>query len=201
MRFQAIIQIILLILAIVIATTVIRPKLAEMRDTQQEIDSYQTALDNIDAYNRRLQSLISQADSMSEQELESLYRYLPEEVDDTVVSRDVTNVVEGHNLLLLDITASEPLAILETVGDNTPGGGDNGQSGAFYTDLSQAPTGLVAHQYIVNAIGGYTDMKAMLQDFERNVYPLRLIEYSFEATESDLVEYVMTLETYSLPVN
>lgn len=202
MRFQVFIQIALLIIAIVIAVTVIRPKLADMQATQAETNSYKTALDNIDAYNRRLQALTTQVNAISADRLASLDRFLPEDIDPTVVARDISNIVEQNNMLMLDITESEPAVVSTTVGkDFEVDSPENIPAGAFYGDIGQAVSGLVAHQFTLSMVGNYKDLKTTLADFERNIYPLRVVEFNFDAADSDLVSYRIVLETYSLPAS
>ena len=130
----------------------------------------------------------------------ALDRFLPEAIDTTAVARDISNIVKNNNMLLLDITESEPTAVSTTVGqkfefDST----ENIPAGAFYGDVGPVSSGLVAQQFTLSVVGNYDDMKSMLEDFERNIYPLRVIEFGFDAADSDLLSYTVILETYSLP--
>lgn len=212
MRFQAGIQIILLIIAVVIVFTVIKPKFEQISYLQNEMVTYQNALDNISRYNQRLQSLINQANSMSAEERASLHRYLPDEIDALAVGRDIANIAAENNLLLLDIEPSSAVRINTSIAaeaasspemaDPNPvsvpdevfqNGEDNsGQTGG----------GMFAQRFKVSAVGSYEQMKAMLADLERNNYPLRLVEFEFNQNEekenSLLMEYTLTVETYSL---
>lgn len=200
MRFQAGIQILLLVLAVIIAATVIRPKLAEMRTSQNEIKSYQDALDNIGAYNQRLQALISQANALSNVDRETLYRFMPTDVDETAVARDISNIVARHGLLLLDVSSEEgvPMSTLNgQAGIDQP---IDPETGTFIDNSAQDGADLMVHRFTVSAVGRYQNMKEMLMDFERNVYPLRLVEFSFTVeNNNDLTSYAIVLETYSLP--
>jgi len=207
MRFQLGIQILLILVAIAIAFGVIKPKLAEINNTQNEVAAYKSALNNIGKYNQRLQTLINQLNSMSTSDRAALYRYLPEEVDVVSVSRDITNIIERNRLLVLDITFDSPVPVtslsqgsIENAVYNPDGTLDTVASGVT-GEISEIETGVYSQKFKVDAVGTYDQMKAMLADFERNNYPLRLTEFTFtlENRSSGLIQYSFVLETYALP--
>ena len=217
MRFQAGIQIILLVVSVVIVFTVIKPKFAVISQSQVEAAAYSNAVDNIGQYNARLQDLMNQASSISADDLAALYRYLPEEVDAVAVGRDIANIASDNGLLLLDVTPDDA-EVVETEVDAgaygmavdpgmvaDPSMSDPTMSGdATGFVESSAPTrslSLSSQTFDVKVIGTYEDMKMMLQDLERNDYPLQVVEFAFSSTdedEGDLKEYTLLLRTYSL---
>ena len=216
MRFQAGIQIILLITAVVIVFTVIKPKFEAISQSQAEAMAYKSALDNIGQYNARLQDLMNQASAISADDLAALYRYLPEKIDAVEVGRDIANIATDNGLLLIDVTPEDAEAV-ETELDTTTDGvavdpsmtGDaamadptmSGDPNAFVESSARTRAlSLSSQTFDVKAIGSYDDMKAMLQDLERNDYPLQVVEFSFVTDEEcgDLMEYSLVLRTYSL---
>lgn len=202
MRFQAGIQIILLITAAVIVFTVIKPKFDTIQQTQVEAVSYQTAVDNIGQYNARLQELVSQARGISAENLSALYRYLPEEIDSVAVGRDINNIADKNGLLLIDVVAKDLVAVTSETAEVAPMV-DSSADGSGMVMESSAPRRshvLKSLAFQVDLIGTYDNMKAMLQDIEKNNYPLRVTELAFTVDEegSDLIEYSLVLETYSL---
>lgn len=204
MRFQAGIQVILLITAAVIVFTVIKPKFESIKATQAEVASYQNAVNNIGEYNSRLETLMNEADSISSENLEALYRYLPEEVDAVAVGRDIDNIADENNMLLVDVVAEEPKLVVtelpqaDVAATELDPAFDTGMEGA-----SAPARVLVAHRFQVQLVGSYDSLKSMLGDLERNNYPLRVIQLSFSTEESSggLAEYALVLETYSLTSN
>lgn len=214
MRFQAGIQIILLITAVVIVFTVIKPKFETISQSQAEAVAYKTALDNIGQYNARLQDLMNQASAISADDLAALYRYLPEKIDAVEVGRDIANIATDNGLLLLDVSPEDAEAV-ETEIDAAVAPADPTMSGdaamidptmpgdpnAFVESSARTrELSLSSQTFDVKAIGSYDDMKAMLQDLERNDYPLQVVEFSFVTDEEggDLMEYTLVLRTYSL---
>lgn len=196
--------------------TVIKPKFEAISQSQAEAMAYKSALDNIGQYNARLQDLMNQASAISADDLAALYRYLPEKIDAVEVGRDIANIATDNGLLLIDVTPEDAEAV-ETELDTTTDGvavdpsmtGDaamadptmSGDPNAFVESSARTRAlSLSSQTFDVKAIGSYDDMKAMLQDLERNDYPLQVVEFSFVTDEEggDLMEYSLVLRTYSL---
>lgn len=195
-------------MAVVIAFSVIKPKIESIRTEQNEVQAYKAAVANIGQYNQRLQALTSDANALSEYDRQMLWRYLPEEVDATRVAADVANMVAQNQMLLLDITASDPEFVSETSADGTvvdPGAMVMDPNTGVVVDpaLQMQQGGLMAQQFEVEVVGTYEQMKGLLADIERNNYPLRLVNFSFDLgeEESPLLQYSLVLETYSMSSN
>lgn len=208
MRFQLGIQLLLIVVAVAIVFGVIKPKLASISVEQNEVVSYRSALENIGRYNQRLQTLLNQANSMSASDRRDLFEYLPEEIDITAVSGDIYGIVERNRLLVIDISFDEltPITVVAPEGAlidpfGNSGGIDSSQS--IIGELGEVETGLYSQKFKVSVVGSYEQIKNLLKDFEKNSYPLRIVELSFSNEVSNeiagLTQYLITLETYSLP--
>ena len=202
----------LLVVAVVIVFTVIKPKFEEISYYQNEMATYKTALDNIGRYNSKLQQLITQAESISSEKRANLFRYLPETIDGITISRDIENMVKNNGMILTEISTDEPQAVTASVDMPVEVMGDDlvadpaveGADGVILEDsgVSAATSNLMAQEFSVTAFGTYDEMKAFLKDLERNVYPLRLTEFEFAIEEAGpLMQYTMTLETYAYAGN
>lgn len=205
MRFQLGIQIILLILAGVIAFSVIKPKFEDIREDQKEVVAYKAALDNIAKYNQRLQALISESNTLPSSDRNALFRYLPESIDTTAVSRDITNIVSRNLLLMLDISFDPIVPVTAVNPDGTVMSVSSPDYAAVSGGVIEGLVGpaLLSQKFNLTVVGTYSQMKDMMSDLERNNYPLRLIDFSFslEETPTDLIQYSLVLETYALPVS
>ncbi len=195
MRFQAGLQILLILIAIVIIVSAIKPKFAEIQFNQNEIAQYLNALEKAGLYNQRLQELLSRASSISSVNKEHLDQFLPNKLDETMVSRDIKNIIDKNGLLLLEIEIkrSDALTVAEA--------GNISDDGFIQNEAleGEARRDLNATRFVVEVIGNYGQMKSMLADLERNSYPLRLVAFSFEApSDSELYQYSLELETYSI---
>lgn len=200
MRFQAGIQITLLVVAVIIAFSVVKPKIEAIRDDQNEVASYRTAIENIGQYNQQLQSLTNQANALSAYDRAVLWRYLPEAVDATMVASDITNIVSQNRMLLLDVIPNPVTTVTTDVTDGSSTAADTGVVAEGDRSLKGA---LLAQRFQVEVVGTYDQMKALLRDLERNAYPLRLVEFKFdlEGESSNLVQYSLLLETYAMPAS
>ena len=197
MRFQAGIKILLLIVAVVIVFTVIRPKFAEIQYVQDEIIGYQLALSKAGEYNQRLNELFNRANSIPANQRTELNRYLPVTLDATEISRDIENIVLSNDLLLVELSATESSDVSVTVP-----GADESDFIQFSEQISEDVTGLISQRFSFDTIGTYEQLKSMLQDFERNAYPLRLVELHLKASaETPFNQYSVTLESYALKRN
>lgn len=197
MRYQAGIQIILIIISVVIIYVVIKPKFQEISINQNETAKFNDAVAKANDYNSRLQELIARANSMPRADRLALDRFLPEVINPTVVARDITNIVEKNGLILLDISAGE--LVIVSVNNGGESQTDDGQLVTEDILTREARNQMNSQLFTLGAVGTYEQMKNMLNDIERNAYPLKLVKLSFDAREdSILYRYSIELETYSL---
>lgn len=216
MRFQAITQIILVVVAVLMVLFVIKPKLAEIGTKQAEARDYEQAVERATQYNNKLAGLINKAESFSRDDLLALETYLPKDIDVLQVSQDIENIVGASGLLLENVESSsgnEAVTSSVDSGAGTPIGdpaGDPAMTGMSDTNnaapfapsvnlLDQARRDLVLRQFKFTALGTYDQFKQLLTGLEGNNYPLRIIEMSFEvSSDSDLTQYSFTIETYAM---
>lgn len=196
MRYQAGIQIILIIISVVIIYMVIKPKFAEISVNQNETVKYADTVQKVTDYNAKLQELISRANSMPRADQIALDKFLPKSIAPTMVARDISNIIDKNGLILLDITAGE--LVTTSVNDTGVVESEDGVIVTEDTLAREARSQLNNQAFTLNAVGTYEQMKLMLADFERNAYPLKLIKFSFDAREdSILYNYSIELETYA----
>lgn len=196
MRFQAGIQILLLIVAVIIVMTVVKPKFAEIQYNQDEVVGYKSALQQASVYNTRFAELINKSRAIPVADRQALNTYMPLVINPTRVSRDIENIVQGNDLLLVELAADESGDVTVTNPDDF-----EGRSSFVRVDPETTVTasGLIAQRFTVNTIGTYSQLKDMLEDFEKNAYPLRLIKLDFKVEELAVSnEYSVVLETYAL---
>lgn len=203
MRFQAVTQIILVVISLVIVFTIIRPMFADIRGNQDEITRFREALDTVGQYNARLGELQQRARSFNTADIEALYLYVPVAVDTLSVSRDIQRIAAMNQIIVESITpitddapAADGEQMVEIIDPETGlPVGEETRSLAV-----EAHAGLVSGQFTLAGYGTYEQITAMLADFERNVYPLRLIKLDVTADATAAVYGITAvLETYALP--
>ncbi len=194
MGYRSTVQIALIIISIVIITTYIKPAFESMQNTQDETKEFQNALDSAASFNAELQNLLNKADSFSTSERRELERYIPDSVDTIAVMRDIETIVANNNMILNTLSS-------ESADVQTPGRVVAVQSDGVDTQIAKNNRDVISYQFSIGVTGTYEQFKILLQDFERNAYPLEAAEVSFAPDpESILYTFTVTLETYSLNV-
>lgn len=192
MGYRSTIQIVLIIISLVIIFTYIRPTFTEMKETQIETEEYKVALRSAEAFKQELASLLSEVDRFSTSELRLLERYIPDEIDTIATMRDIETILNNNNMGLNSLT-SESTEEQDPVMMN-PAQGQEFSNGNKSFEL-------YVQTFELSASGTYEQFKMLLQDFEKNAYPLEISSIDFEPGEGTLYTFDITLETYSFSSN
>ena len=194
MRFQAGIQIFLIIVAVIIVFTVIKPEFEKIQDTQNSVAEINDAIKKADPYLESLKDKIGKAESFPQSDLVSLNRFIPETVDTVKVARDIEVIIAESGLLLQNVK----------IGDGIPVNVVNGQArnrsaNTGDTEDSGLTKGLQSYVFTIDAIGSYERMKIMLEALERNAYPLQLTKFEFASENGSILHsFKLELRTFSL---
>lgn len=191
MGYRSTVQILLVIISVVIVFTYIRPSFQEMKSVQDETQEYKEALENATTFNQELQRLLSVANSYSSSELRLLERYLPDRVDVIAVMRDIETIVKNNKMALTGLSSE-----LSGTEAYNPTNVPQGQANSDTKENS-----LYVQQFVVETAGTYDQFKLLLQDFERNAYPLEVVRIGFIPGEGTLYTFSIVLETYALNGN
>lgn len=197
MGYKTTINLALIIISIVIGLTYVQPTFNEMKLTQDETAEYQEAIKNANSFTAELARLQGQLDRLNPADVAALAVYLPESVDAVAVMRDIKFIVESSLMSFEGVAAAAGDTALEPI--NVIGADDEEED--FSLRGAAEETELITHQFTLTVTGSYTQLKSLLEAFERNEYPLEVVELNFSAGEGSLLSYTLTLETYSLGVN
>ena len=195
-------QIILIITSVVIVLTYIKPAFTEISDIQDDIARYENTVSKAADLNSALQELVATERSISSQESRNLDLYLPTDVSDVRVMRDIQNIFKLANVPLSALTsaASESFqSQIESIGGETR------------DDLGESSPNVVFRDFQMSFFGTYEHLKLIMQGLEINAYPLEVVELSFASAQdpdeasSDyglppgVVQYGLTLRAFALP--
>lgn len=193
MNYSSIAQLALLVIAIAIVVTYIRPSFAEIQDIQSTAAAYQDTLDKANELNMQLNSLVQEAQSISAANLDALDVYLPNEIDDLTVMSDLKEIADRAGVQVQSLATGE-------------------ESGAkvvsAYSDPDMAGSALAYRDYTIIVTGTYETFKSFLSLTEQNKYPLEVVALSFGATsdtaaatqkKADVPDgaYSFTIRTYA----
>lgn len=170
---SVILQVVLLIGGIVAIYFYVYPEFTNVNENQNLIQEYNEAINEATKLQDKISRLQQRIQDIPDADMSAFERYLPtEEIDEVSVQRDIFSYVKARNLILQDLAGSE-------------------DSRSVSGDLPYEEK-----HFLVTVLGEYSNIKALLADFERNDYPLRLVSLSLVSDDSGLLQAALELETY-----
>ena len=169
----------LLIMAVTIAITFIRPTMAEIGSNQDKILLYQEEIAKVSNVNSKLSKLVDTYNTVSLTDKTRLRTYMPDYVDTIAIPSDIYAI------------ALEAGVILDSV---SFGGIDKSDASAAETTSSTMPPTL----YIFSASmqGSYSQIKRFLELTEQNHYPLEVRTLSVTGGTGGYLSAEVSLGTY-----
>lgn len=171
-------QVGMIILSVGILLLYIRPDFAEIGIIQNDIAEYKIERDKVNSTNERLEFLVSKVTSISASDESALYTFMPDQIDEVDVSRDIFIMAEASRVYLEAVTYE-------------------GVKKSLAADTSNSETKPVPHSFSVSVSGNYDDVKSFLANLEQNNYPLEVYSLEMSSTETGLVKAQMNVVTYS----
>lgn len=195
-------QVILIITSITIVVTYIQPSFADIADVQDDIARFEITVTSANELNQLLQQLVTTEKSFSRADMQALDTYLPRDIDDVLIMRDIQNMFKQVGL---PITSLNSLAS-EGVQTQFGAGETRGRNAA-----SDDAVNLRFKDLSLSFYGSYEHLRQILQSLEANAYPLEIIELNFAAAAEEeegeenaglqpgYMKYDMVLRAYALP--
>lgn len=195
-------QVILIITAIAIVLVWIRPSFTTISTIQDDIARYENTVSRASELNAALQDLVATERSISQRESASLETYLPSEINDVMVMRDIQNIFKLVNIPIttLNSISSESFQANNRSFDS----GGNGR-------IDENAPILAFKDFQLSFFGTYEHLKLVLQGLEVNAYPLEVVELSFIAAQDvegatadiglppGVMKFDIALRAYALP--
>ena len=167
-------QIVMAVLAVGILYFYVHPTFTNIGVIQDSIMQYQAEKEKVDGVNERLVDLNSRMESIPPESNQALMTYLPEEVDQMSVSRDILTMTEEANVYLESIRYDK----------TTPRPTDKDNN-------------FIRHNFSMSVSGTYEDIKLFLSKLEQNNCPLEVSKLSISVGEDSLMKADMNVVTYS----
>ena len=176
-------QISLIIVAVALTLTYVKPMFVKISDVQDKIALYQEEKDKVSAVNQKLATLVQQVNAVSLEDQKRLLTYMPNSVDTIAVPRDIEAIAAEAGVLVRSITYGGPIAIPVADGQVT----------------SSTPE---PHAFLIEFESSYEQLKAVLTSFEQNHYPLEVSEMEVRKLEGGFIGSSVKIITYdrTLPV-
>lgn len=192
---QTILQIALLLISGVAVFSFIMPTFGEIRGVQDETAEYALALDNAYQSKQRLDSLVSTLEGYSAQEQYRLDLFIPNEIDIVRLSYDLEMLIEKDGLFLNSFMVEDeekipdPVSTSAALSDNT--------ADEFGTAIAEERT-VASQDMTISLSGSYPQFKSFLANVEQSAQLIDVVGVSFENTDSDIIQFEVTLRTYGL---
>ncbi|MCA9365651.1 hypothetical protein KC723_02050 [Candidatus Kaiserbacteria bacterium] len=183
------IQIILLVVAIGIGLTYLKPTFEDIQGIQDDIAVYENEIKNVAAVNAGLELLYQRVVKMDTQYKKSLYTYLPDEIDELSVLKDIITIAEmDDNLTIIGASPEALETEIEIEGHED--------------DL------LVTGSFMIELYGPYDSIKQFLRRVEKNNYQLMVSDMTLQPSEvdsgsglmEDIIQTEITFVAFALPV-
>lgn len=192
MGYRMITQIILIVTAVLIVFTYVRPTLVGVKSVEDQAHQYTGAVTQASEYNQHLGSLIQKENSFSPANIKAVETFLPPSIDNVAVVADINTIASQANLVSKTISVDK-----RTVNVNTPNP---------KLATSSAPS-LTHTDFSVTLNGTYSDFQQFLLLLAENKYQLDITKLTVgqyvtpknDPTGTPTADYELTLRAYALP--
>lgn len=172
-------QIALIILSVMIIVTFVKPKLEEVKTTEDSIAIYQEEQMKVETVNKKLSDLKNEITAISDTDRRNLLTYMPNRVDTIAVPRDIETIAKGEGALLKSVRDAGE--VKEAVGEVS----------------SVSPNMPLAHDFDFSIEGSYEQLKNIFSAFEQNAYPLEVHELHIIELDGGFLQANGKVRTYS----
>ncbi len=171
-------QISLIVVAVALTMTYIKPMFVKISSVQDKISIYQEETEKVAAVNQTLDSLVKKVDSVSQEDQKRLLTYMPNEVDNIAVPRDIQAIAAEAGVVVQSINYEGPISMP----NNTLG--------------PSAVSAIEPHSFVVELESSYDQLKQVLSYLEQNHYPLEVTEMEVRKKEGGFVTATLKIVTY-----
>jgi Tfp pilus assembly protein PilO len=169
-------QIIVAAIAIGIVVTYIKPQLGEIKGRQDEIAQTREEVKKVADVNARLAELYAQLSAIPQRDKAALTTYLPDQVDEVQVLKDISLMAEDARVELQQVSFSSEQSLAAVEG---------GQ-------------GLHEWSFSLTIESSYEELKQLLAYFERNHYPFVISSMNISPILGGNLTTAMVINAYSL---
>lgn len=175
MGHKLITQVILIVTSIAILLTYVKPSFEEIATIQDDVIRYEDTIVKAEELNNALRALIATEQNISSGEKQRLNTYLPTDIDEVVIMRDIQNIFRDSGIDINGMSAQSDAASLMPLAGFVEGSGVERQAVEEQAVLSY-------RDFQVSFSGTYQELKDVLARIEANAYPLEVVTLSFDAS-------------------
>lgn len=175
----------MIVVACLITVMYIKPTVSSVSDFQDLTNQYQIETTNVSRVNEDLKGKISTIETIRTEDLNALSRYLPDEVDEVVVLKDLSLILQSAAIskYTLKYTGSSQQSA-ENLSDTVDMSGQNK---------------LDEYTFALSFQSDYNQLKSLLSLLETNDYLLQVSNLKVTASETGLHDVEINLKAFSRP--
>lgn len=167
--------------AIAIVLMYIEPKISSIRETQDLITNYEVETEKVSQVNESLKAKISTIDTISPEDLQALARFMPSDIDEISVLKDLGTIIEAQSVTEYDITYK----------------GNNADQ-ANNEEVPNEYGSVTEHYFSLSFEAEYQTVKSLLAQLATNDYLLQVTNIKIIDTAEGLVKAEMSLTAFTL---
>lgn len=166
--------------ALTIVVMYIQPKITTIRETQDLITNYETETQNVSQVNENLKTKISEIDTIAPQDTQALSRFLPDQVDEIAVLKDLSTILKAQELTQYDIAYK-------------------GNTSNKVAEEGVVPEYGAVSEYYFSATfdATYSQVKSLLSQLETNDYLLQVTNLKMTETTAGKLKVELSLTAFS----
>lgn len=189
-------QIGLVALSIGVILTYIMPTFDRIGGAQEEISTYQTERSKVMSVNTMLAAKVQEINNVSSADLAKLRTYMPDSVDPIAVLRDIETIAAEAGVEVTDITDA---GAVDNESDSGFDEANYGTDDPLTAPVASEPTanGPYPYAFVLSVDGTYTQIKELVNNLEKNNYPLEIQELQIVSEEGGFLSAEFSLYTYA----
>lgn len=177
-------QIGMIIVSVAIIMTYVQPEFNKISEVQDSIDVYKRERAKVETANAKLDSLMSRLRSVSNEDMHKLNIYMPDEIDEISIRRDMLLMTQEAGLLYNDSSYEESSS------------GRSRNSNVSKVGVND-PT---PNKFELSVEGTYSQLKRLFDLLEHNHYPLEVTTLNVTQLEGGFLSSDIQLTTYAYKV-
>jgi hypothetical protein len=176
-NFSLFSQIGMIVVAVTMLFTYIKPTYTNIQTTRDAIQTYTVEANKVKSVDDLLAAQTAKVDAISAADMTALKRYMPDEVDEVAVMKDIQAIFNALAIPLTSLTAS----VVKTVPPSD----------------AETVDPLSPHSFTVVSSMSYEELKTLLRVLEVNNYLLQVDSLVATPAASGLIGVSIVLTTYS----
>lgn len=160
------------------------PKVSIIGNNQDQQGIFSEELRNVSSVNSDLAQKLSERDAISPQDRQTLMNFLPSEIDEVKILKDLEFIISSAGIQLEEVSSEGDIKdqLEQKEGDVNP-------------------IEIIKNQFSVKFTASYNELKLVLLSLENNSYVFQVSDLVLNPTDDGLLTVSMSLDVFSRSLN